>query len=233
MHRLATWRTRRARLACARRHTVVSPYFPPPLPFPPPRCGSSFTNTLYQYACRGGQSLYKFESVTDPHFADYQKDVCRICWEACGNKCEGGFTLWSPHDGLMRIREKFSRADGEIHLEKPFYEKYCAAEIIGHVPGHFPLKSLSQRKGTIAAMFRDPRRRLVSAFNHHRHAFGMNGAVSTQMRATTHTVEAYANFQGIQRCAAGGEAGGGTVEGEWRGRGTVTPGREGGRVELC
>lgn len=154
---------------------------------------------MYQYACRGGRSLYKFEAVDDPHFIDYQKDVCRVCWEACGNKCEGGFTLWSPHDGLMRIREKYSRQDGAIHLESPFYEKYCAAEIIGHVPGHFPLKSLSQRLGTIAAMFRDPRRRLVSAFNHHRHAFGMNGIISGQMRATTHSVEAYANFQGIQR----------------------------------
>lgn len=99
----------------------------------------------------------------------------------------------------MRIRSRKSRIEGEIIVEEPFYEKYCAAEIIGHIPGHFPLKDLAQRSGTVAAMFRDPRRRLVSAFNHHRHAFGMNGAVSEQMRATTHTVEAYANFPGIQK----------------------------------
>ena len=95
------------------------------------------------------------------------------------------------------------------------------------IPGHNPLstKKLSQRKGYVLAIFRDPRRRLLSAYNYHKHSFGLNSWVarrdgiasnlSVYLFATcppslerqrminiTHTLEAFANFPGIASCQA-------------------------------
>ena len=44
------------------------------------------------------------------------------------------------------------------------------------IPGHNPLSTnkLSMRSGYVIAVFRDPRRRALSAFNYHKHSFGMN-----------------------------------------------------------
>lgn len=83
------------------------------------------------------------------------------------------------------------------------------------------------RSGYVVAIFRDPRRRLLSAYNYHKHSFGMNswvllgdsmdggrwysGGISSlfffiprderkRMLQTTHTLEAFANFPGIASC---------------------------------
>eukprot|EP00049_Salpingoeca_infusionum_P008455 m.139582 g.139582 ORF g.139582 m.139582 type:complete len:481 (-) comp14018_c0_seq2:321-1763(-) len=166
-----------------------------------PKCGSSLTNTIYNYMCRGGTSLHKFRDMNDPYFQDYADSTCRFCWEACGSRCEG-FTMWSPHNGLVRISDKETKKGGEIVLQDVFYEKFCATRPASNFQSHFPLKEkhLEFRNGTTLAMFRDPRRRLLSAFNHGRHAFGMSAEQRELLVKTTHTLEAYAVFPGIQSC---------------------------------
>jgi len=66
------------------------------------------------------------------------------------------------------------------------------------VPGHHPWAE-EYGPGVYAAMFRDPRKRLFSAFNYGRHAMGSPKNSRDRLRLTT-TVEAFAAFPGIRDC---------------------------------
>lgn len=50
-------------------------------------------------------------------------------------------------------------------------KKVCRADIIGRIPGHQPAEPYSSDEAVYVGLFRDPRRRLLSAFNYGRHWF--------------------------------------------------------------
>eukprot|EP00043_Microstomoeca_roanoka_P011952 m.113060 g.113060 ORF g.113060 m.113060 type:complete len:534 (-) comp15346_c1_seq1:249-1850(-) len=157
-----------------------------------PKCGSSLTNTIYHYGCRDVESAKVFSALDDPDLESYKNTTCSYCYDPC----KGCFTLWAPHDGIIRAKQKHSI------LKMPFREKHCGADKLGYIPGHNPLppSKRKERSGSILAVFRDPRRRLVSAFNYHKHSFGMNWMDRERMLHVTHTIEAFANFPGIASC---------------------------------
>eukprot|EP00730_Choanoeca_flexa_P002364 TRINITY_DN11023_c0_g3_i2.p4 TRINITY_DN11023_c0_g3~~TRINITY_DN11023_c0_g3_i2.p4 ORF type:complete len:154 (+),score=7.32 TRINITY_DN11023_c0_g3_i2:440-901(+) len=90
-----------------------------------------------------------------------------------------GFTTWAPHDGLIRTR-KFNNK-----LKVPFHEKVYAARMSGIAQSHFPFHIHDFKREpspNYLGIFRHPGRRLVSAFNYGRHAYGMNKLLKARMR---------------------------------------------------
>eukprot|EP00056_Hartaetosiga_gracilis_P013013 m.211081 g.211081 ORF g.211081 m.211081 type:complete len:495 (-) comp13785_c0_seq1:199-1683(-) len=157
-----------------------------------PKCGSSFTNVFYNYGCQNVEGSGVFTELDDPFLPTYKEETCEYCY----NACKGCFTLWAPHDGIMHVKRN------NTFLKLPFREKYCVADKRGYIPGHNALtKSRAiSRSGTIAAIFRDPRTRLVSAYNYRKHTFGMNKVDREHLLQTTRTVESFANFPGVSSC---------------------------------
>eukprot|EP00049_Salpingoeca_infusionum_P001171 m.45757 g.45757 ORF g.45757 m.45757 type:complete len:545 (+) comp10895_c0_seq1:315-1949(+) len=166
-----------------------------------PKCGTSLTSTIYHYACRNFESQRVIQpktSKTTQLLEDYKKLAYQKCYDACGMKC-GGFTTFAPHDGLVRGQRW---KDGSFLIRKPIVEKVQGAEIVGSLQAHYPLKekSIKFHGVTSVAMFRDPRTRLVSAFNYDRHSFGMNQFLRRQMLQSTPELKDYVYFPGIQGC---------------------------------
>eukprot|EP00049_Salpingoeca_infusionum_P008202 m.133380 g.133380 ORF g.133380 m.133380 type:complete len:581 (+) comp13944_c0_seq3:61-1803(+) len=157
-----------------------------------PKAGTTLTNTFYHYGCRALPSARSFYSTQTEDVKKYQASTCEYCYEAC----KGCFTLWAPHDGLKRYKR-----DGES-VKVPFKEKHCSAVPLGLIPGHNPLpaRKLKSRAGYVLAVYRDPRKRTVSAFNYHRHSFGTNKLDRARMLNVTHNVESFINFPGIASC---------------------------------
>eukprot|EP00730_Choanoeca_flexa_P018019 TRINITY_DN8734_c0_g2_i2.p1 TRINITY_DN8734_c0_g2~~TRINITY_DN8734_c0_g2_i2.p1 ORF type:complete len:483 (+),score=58.29 TRINITY_DN8734_c0_g2_i2:150-1598(+) len=163
-----------------------------------PKAGSSFSSTIYHYACRNFPGARVFSDLNDPEIPVYQNTTCSFCWLPCGTKC-GGFTFWAPHDGLNRRRK--SKKGNYDYLPRPFLEKKCVSQLQGWMQAHYPMPRRSKTiNGTGLAMFRHPARRLVSAFNYGRHSFGMNRLEKLRMLRVTPTLESYVNFPGIASC---------------------------------
>ena len=47
--------------------------------------------------------------------------------------------------------------------------KFCRTDIVGRIPGHQPAEVETLKEALYVGLFRDPRRRLISAFNYGRH----------------------------------------------------------------
>merc|ERR1719326_2717976 len=62
-----------------------------------------------------------------------------------------------------------------------------------------PLNFAPRMQHTYVATFRDPRKRLLSAFNYHRHAYGMDKKVQKTLKHVR-TLEDFAAFDGIAHC---------------------------------
>eukprot|EP00045_Choanoeca_perplexa_P006219 m.52673 g.52673 ORF g.52673 m.52673 type:complete len:502 (-) comp13520_c0_seq1:11-1516(-) len=162
-----------------------------------PKAGSSFSSTIYHYACRNFQHSRTFDDLDDPAIAEYQNNTCSFCWLPCGTKC-GGFTFWAPHDGLNRRRVS---KKGGYYLPRPFKEKKCVSQLQGWMQAHYPMpRDIRSINRTALAMFRHPAKRLVSAFNYGRHSFGMNRNERMRMLKITSTLESFVNFPGIASC---------------------------------
>eukprot|EP00049_Salpingoeca_infusionum_P015066 m.288460 g.288460 ORF g.288460 m.288460 type:complete len:493 (+) comp15803_c1_seq3:182-1660(+) len=160
-----------------------------------PKCGTSLTTLIYNYACRDfqGQRNTTFTKVSteaplSSWFSKYTDSTCDLCYKVCAGshkKCKV-FTQWAPHTGLV--------SDG-----RSFVEKDCAARTIGVIPGHTPLVFENSFKNTYVGTFRDPRRRVLSAFNYHRHAYKMPKPDQMKLKSTK-TLEEFLAADGIPHC---------------------------------
>jgi len=67
---------------------------------------------------------------------------------------------------------------------------------------HFPLPGNLERRGPLSpvALFRDPRRRLVSAWNNNKHSYGLSGLKRKQMEEQAQTLDKFVAYPGIPDC---------------------------------
>eukprot|EP01147_Barroeca_monosierra_P003052 gene3052-5831_t len=165
------------------------------------KCASSLTSLIYNYACRdfSSGSLYKAEEdgplLSNQSFRAYMKGTCDACYKVCKVRPCSLFTQWAPHSGLIRgmSQNYLQTQEGIVR------EKLCATNIIGPIPGHAPLDKDVKFHGTYVATFRDPRKRLLSAFNYHRHAYGMPKKDQAKL-VHVRTLEEFAETDGIPHC---------------------------------
>jgi len=132
-----------------------------------PKCGTSFGATIYGYLCTAEET---------PHVnPSDQSTNCTHCGEVAKNRNRGLY--WDPKLRNMIPFSNLIRRDGTRHRFHKYHAPYCDWSQRPHPPysNHFALSARPDRRQKTAAltMLRDPRRRLVSAWNNDKHSYGI------------------------------------------------------------
>lgn len=166
-----------------------------------PKCGTSLGTVVHGYLCQSEMSQYE-----NPRPFARRAD---LAWHKACDICE-----------LERMKAKYTpQWDGQIMklLPRPEDRKYCDWNVSfrGGFFGHNPLgRDHNFEKVQVIGLFRDPRRRAVSAWNHnkHTHHLGTNDATSRypsnvsqpgtrlQLERATQTVGEFARHPHVQGC---------------------------------
>ncbi len=145
-----------------------------------PKAGTSFGQTLFSYLC-----------TSTPSAQDSPDEPPPSC-PMCGNVKRG---VWD--------RDLYSL----LQFQKlPYCDAQSSAK--GLLQNHLPVpRSFTRESDSLIALFRDPRRRLQSAFNHGKHSFGIGERDHPTahlrreyMLQHTHTLKDFAAFPDIQGC---------------------------------
>lgn len=94
------------------------------------------------------------------------------------------------------------RRDGTRHRFWKYYGKYCDWSQRPHPPysNHFPLRYKLERETTdVLTLFRDPRKRLVSAWNNNKHSYGA-GKVALEEIREIQTLEGFVAHPNTPGC---------------------------------
>jgi len=173
-----------------------------------PKCGTSFGAVVYGYACQSNTSPHEAPASTSM-FADTNKhnlvkaDVCDYCGEKAVTQNKP--TLWDPQ---LRKQLPFRHTTPE---HPPL--KYCDWSVpppwfpmSNHFPHTWNWETKNYRRAPIA-LFRDPRRRIVSAWNNNKHSFGVgtfnnphNKSYARQLVNDLKTVQEFSKHPPIQSC---------------------------------
>ena len=169
-----------------------------------PKCGTSLGTAIHGYLCQPGES-----PVKNPHYGKGPgKRVCDYCsFEQMNSQ---GTPFW---DGKIRL----------LLPRDPEVDMYCDWNVTyrGWFFGHNPLRpgTFGHDGPDVVALFRDPRRRAVSAWNHnkHTHHLGTKDAESKfpksreLLEKETQTVSDFARHKHVQACqtkmVVGGQCG--------------------------
>jgi hypothetical protein len=132
-----------------------------------PKCGTSFGATIYGYLCVATET---------PHTNPADTTVnCTYCGEV-GKGLNRGL-YWDPKLRNMIPFSNLLRRDGSQHRFSKYHAPYCDWSQRPHPPysNHFALSNHEKDVGKTAVltMLRDPRRRLVSAWNNDKHSYGV------------------------------------------------------------
>eukprot|EP01147_Barroeca_monosierra_P000304 gene304-3674_t len=154
-----------------------------------PKTGTSFALTIYNYACQGFKnSIIRISKNLSSNFPSvYSCLQCHQPKAICRKKTCVHSLLSLPQSGIIH-------RDNEL-----FWDKQCVAEIVGS-RGHTPFNISVDHGLNNIALFRDPRQRLLSSFNHHRHAFGLPPHLNKDDLKKINTLEEFATFPGIASC---------------------------------
>lgn len=146
-----------------------------------PKCGSTLAISILSYACTPMLPDWHINYMA---LAGGQVDI-RMAhaidarFAVQGSRCDG--RLWLPlvgHDPVDHAREiTVSMSGALVHAA-----------------------SLSPRGGGLAAMFRQPSQRLISAFLDNFHAFGVPPKSRQEMKSRASTVDRWARWPGIASC---------------------------------
>lgn len=132
-----------------------------------PKCGTSFGATVYGYLCGATETPYT--NPADP------TENCTYCGEQAKGLNRGLY--WDPKLRNMIPFSNMIRRDGTRHRFYKYHAPYCDWTQSPHPPysNHFPLSDRANKQGTTAAvtMLREPRKRLVSAWNNDKHSYGI------------------------------------------------------------
>ena len=127
-----------------------------------PKAGTSMGAMIYGYVCSRSATPY-----TNPETGIN----CTYCGEE-GKGLNRGL-YWDPKLRNMIPFSNKVRKDGTTHRFAEWYAPYCDWSQTPHPPysNHFPLSwnMDKQPKTAVVALFRDPRKRLVSAWNNDKH----------------------------------------------------------------
>lgn len=162
-----------------------------------PKCGTSFGAVLYGYLCQYNKSAF-----VAPNSAQTPGANCTYCGRRGKNSNKP--TIWDPH---LRKLIPFDDERGHIGM------KFCDWSV--PVP-HFPFTNhfahawnweQKQYKDAPVALFRDPRRRAVSAWNNNKHSYGIgtfnnpfDKKEARQRINALQTVFEFARYPAIQSC---------------------------------
>lgn len=137
-----------------------------------PKCGSSFGILLHNYGC------VNYEPSTE-----IAKSIQNYC--TCNDQ---------------------SKWDVTLHEHIPWHlDPYCTPQVNlnhGHMLGHRPLWTgdlYFEYRNSFVTMFRDPRRRLVSAYNDQKHSYGLPERLTKALH-DVRSLDEYVRFPGIQGC---------------------------------
>eukprot|EP00055_Hartaetosiga_balthica_P015782 m.95934 g.95934 ORF g.95934 m.95934 type:complete len:546 (-) comp8958_c0_seq36:73-1710(-) len=188
-----------------------------------PKCGSSFGTTLYNYMCRNynnAPTLKRIVRATNQHltsilqrggvldryshFSEIDRNWASIvdfttlpgqhpqCWKA-RKMCPPTmvncpyFEMSKSFNGVLSTSPLY-KMQARIHTGSTFFP----------VIGHRRLQTEQKFVNTFVGLFRDPRRRVLSAFNYHRHSFGFVDNEEILKAATS--LEEFLAVPGIAGC---------------------------------
>lgn len=155
-------------------------------------------NLLYYYGCR---DLEWAHTVTVQPAEDWAAVKLQVLMHNGSLLQTTAWEFVSSTDARNYCTQ--SRA-GQIKMRKgrlvqPFDYKVVSAYRFPYLP-HMPLNGYSARKGFYVGMFREPRRRLLSAWNHNRHSFGLANQPRDDMLLECKTLKQFANHPRLQSC---------------------------------
>lgn len=131
-----------------------------------PKCGTSFGATIYGYLCSPHPTPFSHPSKAGVN--------CNYCGEKAKGLQRGLY--WDPKLRNMIPFSNRQRKDGSQHRFADYYAPFCDWDQTPYPPysNHFAfsLEKRWGRKTDVVAMFRDPRKRLVSAWNNDKHSYG-------------------------------------------------------------
>lgn len=162
-----------------------------------PKCGTSFGAVIYGYLCQQEEAPY-----VSPATGRNPGAECTYCGRKGKNSVKP--TIWDPH---LRKLIPFTSTP-----EKPGLE-YCDWSVpVPHFPftNHFAMTWDWKKKNYLdapIALFRDPRKRVVSAWNNNKHSFGIgtfhnphNKSYARQLINEIQSVDAFSAYPPIQSC---------------------------------
>lgn len=163
-----------------------------------PKCGTSFGAVIYGYVCQ-----YDMSSFTAPPNATNPNANCTYCGRRGKHSTKP--TIWDPH---LRKLIPFEDARGQTGM------KFCDWSVpVPRFPftNHFPHKwdwVKHDFDDAAVALFRDPRRRAVSAWNNNKHSYGIGNfhnpiAKTLDARARINAMQSvfeFARYPAIQSC---------------------------------
>ena len=145
-----------------------------------PKAGSSLSTAIYTYLCQEKDPHYKFTRV--------------LPVRNCSNHC-GGYSpkAWDGYASKLLPVKEFKYCDPDVsyagslqsHMTLPPLPLSIALEDYGAVP---------------FGLFRDPRRRIVSALNDNKHTFGTRSYSREYLVQQTPTLMSFAHHRAVQSC---------------------------------
>eukprot|EP00051_Salpingoeca_urceolata_P007043 m.93415 g.93415 ORF g.93415 m.93415 type:complete len:402 (-) comp15092_c0_seq1:172-1377(-) len=151
-----------------------------------PKCGSSFATVMHQYGCQADPNSNSTNST--PLTQLQLRQFIQSTWNS-NEKCPCGVpSRWDQTvRQLIDWRHNQCRTDADISTS--------------HFQNHltFWKKNFDTFERRLVGMFRDPRRRLLSAYNDQKHSFGLPSSYRPQLIAANN-LEEYINVPGIKSC---------------------------------
>lgn len=178
-----------------------------------------WTSVLRQLLTKGGASSTTSTELCDPRSAAATAagNLTNLRWHylpKCGTSL--GTTLLRhacpslPASANPEEYKNDMEASWELRWFEDTAERYCAPgalapvvrydDTLGKFRAHVPMYDYDARHASTVVMLRDPRRRLVSAFNHKRLSFAAHEEEAVKAVEATKTVRELVEFPGIAGC---------------------------------
>eukprot|EP00051_Salpingoeca_urceolata_P007793 m.100609 g.100609 ORF g.100609 m.100609 type:complete len:352 (-) comp15408_c0_seq3:115-1170(-) len=139
-----------------------------------PKCGTSFGLTLHNYGCVDRQS----STIRERKFRNDEAEC------VCGMRHR-----WDPTIAKIIDLQRYKYCSDEVRLSGGWFKN--------HIPP--PRESYNEYKGQLVGLFRDPRKRLLSGYNHGKHSFGLPFYLKQSLRELP-DLRAYVEFPPIASC---------------------------------
>lgn len=145
-----------------------------------PKCGTTFATTMYNYLCTAEKM---------PQISPTTGINCTYCGEV--GKHSHGDLQWDPKTWPILPFEQQPRCDFAVEFDHR-----------NVFSNHFPLPLDAERTEGVGpvALFRDPRKRLVSAWNNNKHSYGCSGKMRKRLEAEAQNLSSFVAFPGIIEC---------------------------------
>ena len=143
-----------------------------------PKAATSFGYVLFSYLCTGHEAD-----------ASLSKNSCNYC----GKDIPPG--IWDRELRVLLPKGLLPYCDKQV-------------EFRGLLQNHLPVPQPPHKDDRFVGLLRDPRRRLVSAYNHGKHSFGIGQRNAKMAKASrehmlqhTHSLRDYVEYPDIKNCA--------------------------------